>query len=459
MTRSARVVMFVLNPVRFDRRVIREAGSLAASGCAVTVYGVADRGTGVIERELHPDGFEIVRVPMRGTSSLWRSLHATPPGHGLTTAGGVGAVQGRATSGLGEQSAGSRRMRTLAGMQFRWVLNARRRWWAWGRAVIADVGPADVYHGHDLPGLGVAVHARRRYGGQVVYDSHDLFLEAGANATRPRIVRRLLRAIEAGWYREADMLVTVNDEIANRLLSAYGPKPHAVVHNCVPRWRPTDLNDGDPLRRLAGLPIGTPVVLYHGGFTANRGLGLLMQAMLEPGLEACHLVLLGYGPMGAELERLAALERYAGRVHVLPPVAPESLDRHVACADVAAMVNQPASENELLSTPNKLFESIAAGVPVVTSDFPMRRRIVIDDPAGPLGAVCDPTDPVSIGAALREVLRLPPAQRRDIRDRCLRAAHERWNWEHESEELIEAYGNLLDLLPQPSSTPVHGRIM
>jgi glycosyltransferase involved in cell wall biosynthesis len=57
------------------------------------------------------------------------------------------------------------------------------------------------------------------------------------------------------------------------------------------------------------------------------------------------------------------------------------------------MTNQPAGMNEVLSTPNKLFESIAAGVPVVTSDFPERRAIVLNPALGPLGAVCDPTDP------------------------------------------------------------------
>ncbi len=438
---SPRVAMFVLNPVRYDRRVIREAAALAGVGCQVTVYGVADDHDGTLSRERHGEGFDIVRVPMPGQSSLWR--RGAPGAAGQSA--GVGAGVTNSGKEKSDVSAPRRRWspsQMLGGVQARWLLNARRRWWGWGQAVLKATEEADVFHGHDLPGLGVAVYARARHGGLVVYDSHDLFLEAGANATRPRPVRQLMRTIERRWYRQADLLVTVNGALAARLADAYGPKPTAVVHNCVPTWDPESVSE-DPLRAAAGVPAGTPVVLYHGGFTSNRGLGLLMRAMLEPGLECCHLVLLGYGPMGDELERLAQQEHYAGRVHVLAPVPPEVLDRYVACADVAAMVNQPSSANELLSTPNKLFESIAAGVPIVTSDFPMRREIVMGGQFGPLGAVCDPTQPATIAAALRQVLNAPPVIREELRRSCRRAARERWNWERESMALVDAYQQLL----------------
>jgi glycosyltransferase involved in cell wall biosynthesis len=309
--------------------------------------------------------------------------------------------------------------------------------------VVAAVQPSDVFHGHDLTGLGVAVAARKRYGGKVIYDSHDLFVEAGANATRPGPVRRILAGIERHWYRQADLVITVNRGIADELVKRYGPKPVAVVHNCVPAWRPEDLPGTGPLRQALGLAPTTPIVLYHGGFTANRGLGILARSMLEPGLEDARLVFLGYGPMEEELKRLAAQPAYEGRIHVMSAVLPSELDRYVADADVSAMVNQPAGLNEVLSTPNKLFESIAAGVPIVTSDFPMRREIVMYNEDGPLGAVCDPQRSDSIGAAIRSIIALRTEERAALRERCLRAAERRWNWEQEASVLGAAYGRLL----------------
>ena len=172
----------------------------------------------------------------------------------------------------------------------------------------------------------------------------------------------------------------------------------------------------------------------------NRGLDVLMAAMLE--VPDAVLVLLGYGPLRDELLARAMDPAFGGRIHVLPAVPPEDLAEWVACADVGVMPNQPRTLNERLSTPNKLFESLAVGLPVVSSDFPERRRIIIDDPDGPLGAVCDPTDTAALAAAIRSILELDPAARADLRARCLRAAHERWNWETESARLVGLYEEL-----------------
>ena len=206
--------------------------------------------------------------------------------------------------------------------------------------------------------------------------------------------------------------------------------------NASPR-RDAPLRPGRRFHDLLDLAPETRIVLYQGGFMPNCGLDVLLRAI--PLVPRAHLVLLGFGPLRDELIARAAEPASGGRIHVLPAVPPEELADWVVSADVGVMPNQPRTLNERLSTPNKLFESLAVGLPVVSSDFPERRRIVIDDPDGPLGAVCDPTDPVALGAAIRSILDLDPAARADLRARCLRAAHERWNWETQLERLLEEY--------------------
>ena len=112
-------------------------------------------------------------------------------------------------------------------------------------------------------------------------------------------------------------------------------------------------------------------------------------------------------------------------------------------ADVNAVPLQPTTLNHRLCTPNKLFESIAAGVPVVVSDFQVMRDIVMGDPAGPLGEVCDPTSPASIATAIRSILDRDDGARADLRARCRVAAAERWNWETESRRLLSLYEGLI----------------
>jgi glycosyltransferase involved in cell wall biosynthesis len=71
------------------------------------------------------------------------------------------------------------------------------------------------------------------------------------------------------------------------------------------------------------------------------------------------------------------------------------------------------------------------------------RGIVLDDPAGALGGICQPDDPASIAAAIRAIVERPADERAEIRARCRRAADERWNWETESARLVELYDSLV----------------
>ena len=138
----------------------------------------------------------------------------------------------------------------------------------------------------------------------LVYDMHDLFLESGAGARLPGPLRRLLAWYERRLVRNAVLLVTVNEGLAAYAREHERPRSIAVVHNCVPAW-PTP----DPLptfiRDAVGLAPAQPVVLYHGLLGGDRGLDTLLQAMLEPGLERAHLVLMGFGPDRDRLRDLA----------------------------------------------------------------------------------------------------------------------------------------------------------
>jgi glycosyltransferase involved in cell wall biosynthesis len=179
-------------------------------------------------------------------------------------------------------------------------------------------------------------------------------------------------------------------------------------------------------------------VLYHGGLAPDRGIEQLIDAL--PLLaDDVHLCLLGYGPLQSELETAAARPEHAGRLHVLPAVPPEELLDWVGAADVVAMPIQPTTLNHRLTTPNKLFEAMAAGAPVVASDLPGMAPIVRETGCGVL---CDPTDAAVDRGGDPDDPRRAADERAGYRERALSAAHATYSWEAQVEVLLAEYGRL-----------------
>lgn len=407
-----RVAMVVYGDIRHDSRVQREANSLAEVGHDVTIFCLAG------SREQIPQLDDRVKISAQAPA-----------------AGGIGPGSPSPFRRSRKRFTGGRlisRATWLAG--YAWNLRS------WGRTIAADASQFEVWHAHDFAGL-VAVSGSIPKNAALVYDIHDLFVETGTGALLPAVLRGAIRRYERHLMRGVALAVAVNEPLADMIKTRSRPRSMIVVHNCAPRWTPPEPRV-DLIRQAAGIPPDAPIVLYHGLLSANRGIDKLLEAILHPDLAKAHLALMGYGELKSALSVAAAEARFGGRLHILDPVSPAELLPWVASADVGAMAMPRASLNLYLSTPNKLFECLSAGTPVVVSDFPAVRAIVIGDPLGPLGATCDPSDAGDVARAIGAILNTDRASQVDLRRRCNTAAHERWNWETEAAKLIAAYEGL-----------------
>ncbi|MGC8634413.1 MAG: glycosyltransferase [Candidatus Limnocylindrales bacterium] len=437
-----RVVLVFGNGAEHNSRAVRMTRSLIAAGFAVS--WVARAAPGLPSREEHA-GYEVLRVAAP-EGARWLPAPRLPDAEGPapepagavlpagTTPrhGGPGQPLRAERGGLLTEAPG----RLLQALRYQLMT---RRW----AAAVERVAPAaDLWQADGLVTLPVALRLRARHGGRVLYDSLEIHVESGRFARLPRPWKRLLGWQERRWARAADAVMTVSRPYADVLARRLGVRP-AVVMNCPPA--PPCPAPGEPgglprprrFHALLGLPPETPVVLYHGYLFPHRGIERLFQAFaLVPG---AHLVVMGFGPRFEVYRALGTTLPHAGRVHVIPGVPPEALLEWVASADVAAMPIEGDTLNHRLTTPNKLFEALAAGVPVVTSDLPGMAAIVHATGAG---LTCDPADPADIARAIRAILEAPAAERTAYRERALTAARATYNWEHQSEAYLEAVRSL-----------------
>ncbi len=304
-------------------------------------------------------------------------------------------------------------------------------------AAAAQVAPrADLYHAMTSTRIPVGLALGRRDRAKVVYDAADIYLDSGELAALRGPGRWFLARAERRAARTADRVVTVSDAYASVMEGRFSVEYPLVVMNCSYRFTPSEA-PARRFHRLLRLSDDQRVVLYQGMFFAHRGIEQLVEAIAD--VPRSVLVLMGAGPLDYELRALAARASTADRVRVVPPVPPEELLDWVASADVVVVPIQPTTLNHRLSTPNKLFEAMAAGVPVVATDLPGMAPIVRDTGCGVL---VDPADLGALAVAIRGIIEAPEEVRDMFRRRALQAATETYNWESQLTRLLDEYTRL-----------------
>jgi glycosyltransferase involved in cell wall biosynthesis len=436
---AQRCVIVVPSTGEFDSRTYRIASTLVDRGHDVTV--VARLGPGLAPSEVHPAGYRILRVPVSASDGLpWPLKHLAnaarrgsrretgrPPADGGDGAPSrsAGNADARRLDRVRRACAGLVRLAAIA-----LTVRAQRI------ATLRVVPGADLVHAMAYMGIPIGLAIGRRDQAPVVYDARDIYVDAANVARLPAFARRIFGRLERGWARRAARVATVNVPYAEVMEGRFGIPPPLVVLNCSYRREQPPVRPRRIHERL-GLEAATPVILYQGGFSRDRGIEQLIAALAD--LPEAALVLLGYGVLRAELEARTRDPELRGRLFVLPPVAPTELIAWVASADIVAMPIQPTTLNHRLTTPNKLFEAMCAAVPVVASDLPGMAGIVRETGCGVL---VDPTDPAAIATAIRNVLELPAAEREAIGRRGSEAHLSRYNWEAQADVLLAEYGRL-----------------
>lgn len=227
----------------------------------------------------------------------------------------------------------------------------------------------------------------RRTGAVFAYNAHELETETVGSAG---LRQRLQRAIERHYIHRADVVSVVNESIAQWYREAYPGVDPVVVTNA-----PTGADGVIDLRARLGIPEGALLYLHSGYLAPGRNIPLILRAFAQVG---AHVVFVGSGALLPEVERAAASHP---NIHHLPPVEPEQVLAMTRGADVALCLIESGCLSHRMSTPNKMMEAFAAGVPALCSPLAEARRYLGDQ--APAWVLEDPEH--DLASALRHITR------------------------------------------------------
>jgi len=293
--------------------------------------------------------------------------------------------------------------------------------------------PADVYHAHNeraFPACYLVGRWRRK---PVIFDAPELTL------SDPRYARwRLLNAVSTrlieGMMARGAGIITASPLYAREICSRYHVPEVTLIRNVPPYQAAVKT---DQLRQQLGLSPRVRIALYQGNLQPNRGLQVLVRT--APFLEQnIVIVMMGKGvdPTLSELRALVDSEGVADRVKILPPVPYAELLDWTASADIGLSVLPPDYSLSIQKClPNKFFEYLMAGLPVLTSQLDAIAEVIKMYDVGHIVASLAPTD---IAAAINAMLANTESLALMSRN-ALQAARDEFCWEKESQKLICLY--------------------
>ena len=290
----------------------------------------------------------------------------------------------------------------------------------------------DIFLGNDLDVMPAVWLAARMRGKPVVYDTHEYYLGMPELKGRP-FVRKVWQQIEAFIFPRLRYIYTICDSFCELYRKDYGKELRSVRN--VPYRRLANTEPPLPPEIESRLPRDKSFLLFQGaGINPERGVEELVMAMpyLDPA--RFHLVIVGSGDIFPLIEKMVADKGLSDRITLLPKLPFEMLRSVTRRAHLGLSLDKPTNINHIYGLPNKIFDYLHSGVPVLVSRLVELEKIVT---TYQVGGFIDNHEPAHIASRIEEILK-------DT------ATMERWrlntekvrndlNWESEGRIIVEIF--------------------
>ena len=229
---------------------------------------------------------------------------------------------------------------------------------------------ADIFFSEDIYTLPFVFIIAKLKHARVYYNSREIYAFIGGLRNRPYL-QTLIRYIEKIFITKVDLVLTTGWMDSSYLEKSFRINNTLVIRNIPTYQIPKGIID---FRKLYGLDKNVIVLLYQGVLLEGRGVPNILRAMIK--MPDTVLIIVGDGEQKSNFIKLAGSLGIKDRVIFTGMISQKELINYTAGADIGLALIENISISYYYALPNKLFEYIMAGLPLLSSDLPQMKEII-----------------------------------------------------------------------------------
>lgn len=287
-----------------------------------------------------------------------------------------------------------------------------------------------IIHCNDIQALPLGVFFKIfiNKNAKILYDCHEYETEKFSNK---KLIKLVVKILERNLIGFSDSVITVSGSIACAYSQLYDISKPEVILNCPPKYNSTEKKN-NVFRNIFKIRENQNIFIYIGGFFPGRGIELLIETFQSMKTDNNVIIFMGQGPLQQAIEHAQTMTE---NIFFHAAVEPDQILDYIVSADYGFALIQDVSLSYRYCLPNKLFEYIQVGLPVLASNLTEMRKLVLKYGVGEI------IEDNTCGAVMKAVNEITKKDASHYK-KGLETAAQMYNWENQEKVLLKLYSTL-----------------